>query len=546
MNKLSFLYVYLLFTLSVPAQVKPGLIWPLDSPRVLTGNFGELRPNHFHTGLDFSTNGKENLQVYAIEEGYVSRIRVSPFGYGKALYITHANGKVSVYAHLNTFSLKIDKVLKEEQYAKQSFEVDFYPKPWSLFVRKNEIIALSGNTGGSSGPHLHFELRDEKTEVSINPLSVYHVLDKIDPVLQELAFYDLCDTIQPVFLRSLKANGQGLAGDTLQLTTNRIGIGFQAYDQYLKNGNHNNVYEAKVFLDNELIYYHRLEEMDFADFRYINEFCDSRNHSKFQKCFLPALYPAYMYPELKNKGRITLQDHRAHHLRLVLTDESGNQTEWNTFLRATLIKDHRPQNKVADAYVYCGRDTIVNTKGLSLHFPDHCSYNNIAFVITNNAEEGTFTIEPSNVNFRSAFYIGMSRPEKYKQEINQLVLKTEESVVVPEFRNDSLWFACKNLGAFKLVMDNTPPAVKTVLASKKRLPKSVRSRLEFYLSDNLSGIGKYALYVNEQWVIAEYDAKSHCLSYVFEEQSPIGRVNLRLVLMDKVGNRLEQAYSIKR
>jgi Peptidase family M23 len=545
-NKQSFVYVFLVFALRYSAQVKPTLIWPLDSPRVLTGNFGELRPNHFHTGLDFSTNGKENLQVYAIEEGYVSRIRVSPVGYGKALYITHANGKVSVYAHLNSFSLKIDKAAKEEQYAKKNFEVDFYPKPWSLFVRKNEIIALSGNTGGSSGPHLHFELRDEKTEVTINPLSVYHVEDKIDPILQELAFYDLSDTLLPAFLYSIKADIARLQRDTVQLSSNSIGIAFDAYDQYLKNGNHNNVYGAKLFLDNELIYHHELKQMDFSDFRYVNEFCDYRNHFKFQKCFLPGLFPVYIYPSIKNKGRLILNNQKAHHLRLELTDESGNKAELNTFLRANANTGYKPQNTTCDAFVHCQRDTLLMVKGLSLHFPFQCIYNDVALFIQNNMTEDGFSIEPAFVNFRSSFYIGIKATEKYAQDKDHLVLKTEQGLVVPELRNDTLWFAVKTLGKFKILTDNTPPAVKTVLTSKKRPPKQARSRLEFFLSDNLSGINKYALYVNEQWVIAEYDAKSHLLFYQFEEHSPVGLVKLRLEVFDKAGNRSEFMYTLKR
>jgi len=531
---------------SYPAQLKPTLIWPLDSPRVLTGNFGELRPNHFHTGLDFSTNGKENLQVYAIDEGYVSRIRVSPFGYGKALYITHANGKVSVYAHLSTFSLKIDKALKEEQYAKQSFEVDFYPKPWSLYVRKNEIIALSGNTGGSSGPHLHFEIRDEKTEVCINPLSLYLVEDKIRPSIQAIAFYDLSDSLQPIFLYTQKTDNALMRTDTLLLPGQCFGMAFEAFDQYLKNGNHNNVYSAKLFLDDELIYHHEIGLMDFADFRYVNEFCDSRNHSKLQKCFLPGLYPVYIYPTVKNKGRIILRDQKTHSLRLELADESGNTSVMNTFLRANGVAVHKPQNTTFDAFVSCFQDTILSLKSLSLHFPLHCLYNPIALNVQNNTSEESFSLEPSHVNFRSAFYIGIKIPENHIPEKQHLVLKTEQSVLVPELRNDTLWFQSKNFGTFRLMADNSPPEIRTPLASKKKHTKSLRSRLEFYLSDNLSGIGKYALYVNEKWVIAEYDSKAHLLFYQFEEHSPKGLVNLRLVVVDKVGNRLEQSYSIKR
>ncbi|MEO6302824.1 MAG: M23 family metallopeptidase, partial [Bacteroidia bacterium] len=186
-NKL--ILVLLFFTALCFAQ--ENYRWPIDSPRVLTGNYGELRPNHFHAGIDFSTNNLVNLPVYAVENGYISRVKISSSGYGKNIYITHANGKVSVYCHLNSLNVAVSDLVKKEQYAKQSYEVEIFPKAKSISVKKGELIGLSGNTGNSTGPHLHFEFRDEKTEVPLNPLKYFDIVDTVLPTIQRIAFYNL-------------------------------------------------------------------------------------------------------------------------------------------------------------------------------------------------------------------------------------------------------------------------------------------------------------------------------------------------------------------
>ena len=132
---------------------------PLDIPILLSGTFGELRTNHFHAGLDIKTQQVEGLNVYSAAQGYVSRIKISHWGYGKALYITHPNGYTSVYAHLKKFNNRIEAYIKKQQYKKESFEVHVFPTSTELPVSKDEIIAFSGSTGGFVGPHLHFEIR---------------------------------------------------------------------------------------------------------------------------------------------------------------------------------------------------------------------------------------------------------------------------------------------------------------------------------------------------------------------------------------------------
>src|SRR5690606_17144796 len=209
------------------SQAPDNFIFPMDTPLIISGNYGELRPNHFHAGIDFSTNNKVNLPVYAAADGYVSRIKVSPFGYGKAIYVTHPNGQVTVYAHLNSYNEKIAAIVKQEQYARKNYEVEIYPKANFIQVKKGEIIAYSGNTGGSTGPHIHFELRDEKTETPLNPLKFYSLNDTVKPTLAKIAFYDLSDTISPKYMYAFSIKN----ADTLLLDKSIVGLAFSAFDK---------------------------------------------------------------------------------------------------------------------------------------------------------------------------------------------------------------------------------------------------------------------------------------------------------------------------
>ncbi|MGZ3921554.1 MAG: M23 family metallopeptidase, partial [Bacteroidia bacterium] len=300
--------------------------WPIDSPHVITGNYGEIRPNHFHTGLDFSTNGKINYGVYSIEEGYVSRIRVSSVGYGKTVYVTHKDGKVSVYGHLNSFNTNIASLVKKEQYDKKSYEVEIFPKPFLVKVKKHEYVGLSGNSGTSTGPHLHFEIRDGQSEVPLNPLEYFSINDTIDPIITEVGFYNLADTSSPHYLNSyrveLKKNKQyAIKKDSVILNQGILGFAFSGYDQCVVKGNPNNIFNIKLYFDDRLIYSHTLDHIDFSDQRFVNEFSELVEKSKndkvlFQKCFVPTLHPPDLYDQYRNKGRILLTDTNFHKIKL--------------------------------------------------------------------------------------------------------------------------------------------------------------------------------------------------------------------------------------
>lgn len=544
--------IYILCVLSCFsfAQLPFRFIWPIDSPRVITGNYGELRPNHFHDGLDFSTGGKVNMPVYAAEEGYVSRIRVSATGYGKSVYITHPNGKVSVYAHLNSFGIKIAGLVKQEQYAKKSFEVELFLKPHQAIIRKREIIGLSGNTGGSTGPHVHFEIRDEKSETPLNPLTFFKIKDSEHPVIQKIGFYNLADTSAPQFIKafSLKQIGHKLSPqkDTIVLDQAIVGFAFSGFDRCVSNGNPNNIFSAKLYLDAKLIYAHTLNKIDFSDNRYVNEFSETIDRLKFQKCFLPTLYPPNMYGDCFNKGRILLSDSNYHHLKFIATDESGNEREIEFYIKTKHFNYYRSTSVKSDVFVNCNTDFFIRKNDVALLIPAKTLFYSTPVIIENALEaSGRLILQLATINFKSAAIIGFKASGKLKENPHQQVLKSGSVVYSPVYRNDSVIYAIKNFGIFQLLRDVNGPIIKPQLNTKKAKKINSQSSVSFIVDDALSGLQSYNLFINDVWVIGEYDAKYNLITYYFDEESPTGVLEFRMEAEDKVGNKSVFNYKLR-
>ena len=231
----------------------------------LAGTFAELRGNHFHSGIDIRTNEKENLEVVSSAEGYVSRINVSTSGFGKALYIQHPNGLTTVYAHLNRFSPEIEAYVRAKQYENKKFQIKLFPKKDELKVKKGQLIALSGNTGGSKGPHLHFEVRNNKSE-PINPLYAEfpELQDTIKPLIRSLTFSPITrnasvgGSTEPSFIRfNPKSN---IAFNSAIPTQGKIGFGIEVYDNNNGANNQNGIHIIEVYENDKLIFTHMIDK----------------------------------------------------------------------------------------------------------------------------------------------------------------------------------------------------------------------------------------------------------------------------------------------
>lgn len=532
----------------VQAQVS-RFIWPIDSPFVMTANYGELRPNHFHTGIDFTTHGEIKRPVYSIQEGYVSRIRVSPTGYGNCVYITHPGGKVSVYAHLSNFSLKIDKVVREYRSATQSNDVDFMPKARTVYVRQNEIIGLSGNTGGSTGPHLHFEIRDELTEVPLNPLLFYKINDHTFPQVDHLAIYDLADTLSPKLLKVLKVKADGkdslhLEQDHLSLDRAVVGFAFSGHDRFTASGSPNNIFSVSLNVDGLPFYAHQLNQIPFSDLRYINEYTDELGHKKLQKCFMPSIYPAGFYQYSFTKGRLLL-DSAFRKVEMVFADESGNTRRLAFFVRSRNFNYYEAGSFKTDVFVNCSRDTVLLKNDLQVQISAGSFFNSSYLEVENKLSQGKLSVLPA-LNLRQPIKIGFKLSEKESRVAGKMVLVGNTGTNVATVIKDSVYFSTKVLGQFKRLFDTVPPKIKLKHTTKQLANAWKMDALSFTITDELSGIGTYHLWLNNVWVQCDYDAKSDELTYYFDEDTPMGLLNFKLEVADKAGNKRELDFVLKK
>ena len=513
---------------------KSQYAWPIDSNLQIVSNYGEIRSNHFHSGIDFSTNREINQKLYAIESGYISRLKVNSGGYGNSIYITHPNGKVSVYAHLNSYNDNISELVKNEQYLKKTFEIEIFPKPNTFLIEKKELIGFSGNTGNSSGPHLHFEIRDEISELPINPLEFYKKIDTSAPVISQIAFYDISDTISPKFDKHLiikknKNDSLFLENDHINLNYSKIGIAFSGHD-LTSTGHKVSIYQAKLILNGNLIYSHIFNGVSFADNRYVNEYCDKKDNQKFQKCFLPTLFPNTIYGNCINKGRIDLNNSDFNLVILSVEDEYKNKKELQFYIRSNIKSTYKNNSMQGDSIIICSKDFHYSKNNILIKIPSNTLYNSSQITIKNTIEiDGKFSLYPSNINLNSAFIIGYKVPKKLINLKRKLFITNKNNTIIPKINNDSLYFESKYFGAFQLVIDKIPPKIKINKNSEK-------NSTSCFVYDNLSGILKCDFYINDSWVLAEYDAKNKLVKYVFDKNIPKGNLKLKIVAQDKLGN----------
>src|SRR5215203_54173 len=303
---------------------------PLNIPMQLVANFGELRANHWHMGLDIRTQQKENFPVHAAAEGYIARVKIEPGGFGRAVYINHPNGYTTLYAHLNNFFPALERYVKAEQYKLESWKVEL-EIPQNLFpVNKGGFIAYSGNTGGSQGPHVHFEIRDTKTEECLNPLLFgMPITDNVPPTVSRLEMYERTKSVyqqSPKFLQLKKLNGAYTTG-LVKVSSNKISFAIGATDRFTNSGNANGIYSARLLLDGVPQSEFVLDKIDYVETRYLNAQIDYRlkfnggPYLQHLSCLPGDRSDVYT---LTSDGVLRFDDDQIHRVRIEVRDAKKN------------------------------------------------------------------------------------------------------------------------------------------------------------------------------------------------------------------------------
>ena len=524
---------------------------PLDIPLDVSGSFGELRSNHFHSGLDFKTKGIEGLPVYAAGDGYISRIKISTFGYGKAIYITHPNGYTSVYGHLEAANGAIQNYIKKKQYEENSYEVEMYLYPSELPIKKGDVIAFTGNTGGSGAPHLHFEFRNTKSEEILNPLHFGFkklINDARKPVIQGVVVYPLDSTVvnnsqKPIEVNFSKQSDGSYLGTKIQ-ANGKIGFGINAHDFCTNGYNKNGVYKVKAYVNGVLYYQYAFDGFAFDESRYINNFIDyERFHlmgQRVQKLFQLSNYPLSIVADNKKDGTIKVQPGANYNYRVELYDFHNNKVELIipiTFLSTeTAIKK---EIKKTPYFIKAKNEAIFEKENVLVQIPENAFYSN--FYLNFDVANDILTLHDDSVPVHKNNTITFTEAKGYAEEkLAKTYIASLDGYKLDynkTFRKGNTFsIKTKTLGKFKLAQDEIPPRIYNVnFVEGKTI--SAQKTISVFVSDLQSGINTYNGYLNGKWILFEYDYKTKKLVHNLEDAICIeGRNDLKIVVTDNLQN----------
>jgi len=529
---------------------------PLEIPIKLAATFGELRTNHFHSGLDIKTNSVPGLRVLASASGYVSRISISGNGYGNALYITHPNGYTTVYGHLEHFNNLIDSMAKSRQYSLESFNIEYYPKPNEIQVEAGQLVAYSGNTGGSSGPHLHFEIRDSQ-ERSINPfLFGFAVSDNLKPTIDALRIYNLCDTDGNLNINTFNLNKITLSErDTIKVTE-KFYLGISSFDKQDGQKNRNGIYSYSIKLDGIECFRFDANKIDFSEKRYINAYIDFEENYKTKNLYqLSKVLPRNklsMYGNVKNSGVFEIKDNLSHSLEISSKDFKGNEKKIITNVRKAEIL---PNKKITPTKnMHFSDVNKYKIASASINIPANILYEDVYFTMNefdNNLTKYSKIIEVGNPYIPLHSYISLKikaepslTPDLYKYAAIGSIVRGE--IIFYQggaYEDGFVSTRIRTFGKFLIIIDTIAPYIKAInVIDGKNISK--QKDISFTIGDNLSGVKSYRGSIDGKWVLGKYDAKTRRLVFSIDEHFPKGNFVFSLLVKDDKGNSKELKLSL--
>lgn len=528
---------------------------PFDSSILLAGTFCELRNNHFHGGLDIRTGGWVGWEVRSVADGYVSRIKVSPYGYGKALYIQHPNGYTSVYGHLQEFTGAIAEYTTEQQYKSRKNEVDLYPPKNALKVSKGDIVAISGNTGGSGGPHLHFEIRDNAGQ-AVNPLLFgLDVKDEMEPIINQVLVYhkdhEKYADRGGYPMKKLKSNSYYFKNTPLVVKPGTYGFGLLTKDYFTDYRNKLGVNYSWITVNDELLFQYQIERMDFTKGRYYNTHIDYylkyKTGVNYIKMFKEKFNP-YPYYKQDHNGEVYLKHGDTAVFKLFVEDVAGMRDSviW------TMIGDSSGQtvpwigNEKSDTsfQIKKGKTNHVSYADWKVSLPNETFYHDFDLKFRQKGQREKGLIPSMQIHYDYTplhSYINMSvaltkEQLAYGDKLCAVSYKWGNmSYEGGHIVNGRLQFKTRNFGEFGLYYDNTPPRIRV---------ESIGRRFSFRVSDNLSGIKSYTASVDDKWVLIEYEPKTSHMFGTIPDWVKSGKHVFKIVVIDERGNRSEVERTI--
>lgn len=539
--------------------------YPVVATKGYVANFGELRPNHYHMGYDFRTDQVQNKKILAAADGYIAKVKVEPFGFGQAIYINHSNGLTTLYAHLNAFYPDLEKYVKQQQYAQKSWAV-FLDIPADLFpVKKGDTIALSGNTGGSQGPHLHFEIRDTKTDKVLNPsLFNFEIPDTIAPDIFKLAVYDRrLSTYEqtPKIYPLKKMNGAYTTVPSLIVAnTDKVSFGITTSDRYTGSSNRNGVYETVLYENDNAVAGFQLDSISYDETRYLNAHIDYKQRSSGGRFIehvskLPG-YNSSVYKITNSDGVITINDTLAHSIKIEVKDANGN----TSLLKFDIKRNANipePQKLYPASYYQAqifspGFVNVFESETIRFYLPANCLYDSIHFQYSETIPKQGFAVyqlHNTSVPLQSYF------PISIKAEIalpNKAVMhrfangKHDYAKAGPVMNGkETGWYKAsfREFGSFQLMIDTMPPVI-TPIGFKNGMNSSKQSRIVFVVKDNTEEI-KFNALLDGNWLRFSNDKGSRFI-YDFDEMCQPGEHELKIIAEDQVGNVAEKVYKFTR
>jgi len=553
--------ILLLSSLNDVPKDKSIFISPLKIPLSLSSNFGELRRDHFHSGLDIKTQGVTGKEVVAPADGYIYIISVSPVGFGNSLYIRHPSGYSTVYGHLDKFAPKIEKYVRDYQYRKKSFAITLLPSENEFPVKKGELIAYTGNSGGSEGPHLHYEIRKSDSERPVNPqLFDFGVNDNVKPVIDMLAIYPINRHSQINRKNSVrKINVSGSDGKYFIPQENEIsisgaaGFGIKTFDRMDDGPNKCGVYSIELFIDSVSIYKYVMDGFSFSESRYVNSHIDYETLMKdniyIERTYVLPGDRLSVYKHTVNRGISNFTDNKVHQAEMIVTDIAGNKSVLKFPIQSREEASKSDSKSIENDFTVMpyNKSNTFSSENISLNIPYGALYDTLDFLFKREPGTGEMLSDLYYVHnkftpLHKASTLAI-KPDKIpsglasKMLIIQLDDEKKKSAVATKWSGEYLTGNILSFGRFFVGIDSVAPVISAP-GMFHGANLSGRKEIKIKIKDELSGIKSYEPAIDGQWALFEYDKKNDMLVYTFDETriTKGKKHNLTLLVTDNKDN----------